>query len=91
MECLTVALSRCAGLVFVGGGDWRRGKSAEGERGGKGVEKGRRWCDSFYDQDREAWVYRGVVRLTGEEAERHGVPDGSIVKVSVCVGGGEEG
>jgi hypothetical protein len=37
--------------------------------------------DSTYDQDRETWVYRGVVRLTGHEAERYGVPDGSIVKV----------
>eukprot|EP00775_Hariotina_reticulata_P009364 gene9364-9527_t len=36
--------------------------------------------EKVYDQDAEGWFYRGVCRLIGDEAAKHGVPDGSLVK-----------
>jgi hypothetical protein len=41
-----------------------------------------------YDQDREGWFYRGAVRLAGDAAAAHGVPDGALVKASALAEAG---
>ncbi|KAF8058936.1 CPK9 [Scenedesmus sp. PABB004] len=37
--------------------------------------------DKVFDQEREAWFFRGAARIHGAEAARYGVADGSLVKV----------
>lgn len=37
--------------------------------------------EKAYDQDTDAWMFRGARRLTGTDAARYGVPDGALVKV----------
>lgn len=37
--------------------------------------------EKFFDQHQEGWFYRGVRRLTGDEALRYGVEEGALVKV----------
>ncbi|WIA19514.1 hypothetical protein OEZ85_004125 [Tetradesmus obliquus] len=36
--------------------------------------------DKFFDPDKEEWFYRGAKRIHGDEAQRYGVADGSLVK-----------
>ncbi|KAG2500232.1 hypothetical protein HYH03_001810 [Edaphochlamys debaryana] len=42
--------------------------------------------ERFYDPDSDKWCYKDAVLLSGEDAAKHGVMDGSIVKVHCLAG-----
>jgi hypothetical protein len=42
--------------------------------------------ETKYDPCADKWFYLDVVRLVGDDARVHGVPDGSIVKVDCLAG-----